>query len=749
MKHWLAENRIYLVLIAIFALMASLAPNFLTWNNQTSIMKGMSLQALPAIGFTIVMITRQLDLSIGSVLTLGGMLTVGLQPQLGWGGSIAVAVAAGCAVGYLNGFLVTKAKVDSFIATLGTMIIVQGFVYQYSGGDTLVVENFALGDWMESSFLPLLSPRILLVILIVLVFEAFLKKTSMGRAFYLVGGNATTAWHAGIPVDRYVTSAFVISGGLSALGGALFSISINSATTTMGVTSLMVVVAAVIIGGTSMNGGKGSVFKSMIALIALTMLANGFSAMGAGWEIQKITGGLVLASVILYDAWVQYRKEQVKGQRHELLEQLEILEDTTMQKKNDNTLAIVCVSAVACVAIVAIFAMFNLRLAKNSAATMVAMPAHTNVPASPATANGQSNLEWSLAIDASDLTSVDGQLLIPPSSPKTIPERPANPEALEEHDAGYWYDMEYAGWGLDKINIPQSPADGTRGKKVAFLKMVDHPYQTANERGMQKIADMYGIEMKTMVANADINTQAQQVDQVINEGADLVIINPVDAKACLPLFRKLNQAGIPIIASNVLPSDEAMAYTLAWTGPDDWGQMRMLARDFAELMNYEGGYCIVRHRPGSSPYFARTFAIITELKKIAPKMELLAMQTTDLEAEKSMQVVSDWITRFGPELKGIVSCDDSGAQVGINEAVANADREDIIRVAAGNSKVGMEFIQYGSLKAITFQSPEADGAIPMQLAADWFNGKPVDAVRYLPQRIITIENVEEFLPAQW
>lgn len=760
MKRWVSENRIYFVLLAVFLMMAGLAPNFLTWPNQTSIMKGMSLQALPAIGFAIVLIARQLDLSVGSVITLGGMLAVGFQPQFGWTGSIAIALAGGALVGLINGLLVAKAKVDSFIATLGSMIVVQGFVYSFSGGDTLALNTFALGDWMEAPLMPLLSPRILIVVLIVIGFEVMLKKTPYGRGFFLVGGNPQSAWHAGLPVDRYVIGAFVISGTLAALGGALFSISINSATTTMGVSSLMIIVAGVIIGGTSMTGGKGSVFKSMIALIALTMLANGFSAMGAGWEIQKITSGLVLASVILYDAVIERRKQAVKGQRHELMAELEnedalaSLADSdseqsttenpnsevpSMHKKSDSSFAMVCVAAVACVAIVAIYAMHSQRLATLS----------STGPAVSTGSPGQSNLAWSLAVDTSQLRSADGQLLVPPSEPKTIPPRPTDPSTLPEDDADHWYDMEYAGWGLDKTNLPVSPADGARGKKVIFLKMVDHPYQTANERGMRKIAEAYGITVKTMVANADINIQAQQVDQTINEGADLVIINPVDSKACLPLFRKLNQAGIPVIASNLLPSQEAMAYCLAYTGPDDWGQMRLLARKFAELMNYEGGYALVRHRPGGSPYFSRTNGIITELKKVAPKMKALAMQTTDLEAEKSMQVVSDWITRFGSELKGIASADDSGAQVGINEACNNADREDIVRIAAGNSKVGMEFVQDGSLAAITFQSPEADGAIPMQLAADWFNGKEIEPIRYLPQDIIMTDNVDEFLPAQW
>jgi ABC-type sugar transport system substrate-binding protein len=360
--------------------------------------------------------------------------------------------------------------------------------------------------------------------------------------------------------------------------------------------------------------------------------------------------------------------------------------------------------------------------------------------------------EEGLAVDLSGLKSDDGQpLILIDDSPLTPPPRPANPHALTEEDALYWYDMEYAGWQGTKQNLPASPKSGARGKHVVCLRHMDHPYTTAYTRGMQKVADAYGITLKTLTAgNADVNIQSQQVDQVINARPDMVIIFPVDAKSVVPMLRKLNQAGVPTITSNLIPVDAGMPYTLAWTGPDDWGQFRMLAREFARRINYEGGYCIVQHMPGGSPFFSRTYSIVTELKKIAPKMRLLEKQTTKLEAEKSMQVVSDWITKYGSDLKGIASADDSGAQIGINEACRRANREDIIRVAAGNSKVGMDFIRAGTLHAITYQSAEADGALPMKLAAEWFCGKEITRpVYYLKKHIITAVDVAQFMPAQW
>jgi ribose transport system substrate-binding protein len=362
------------------------------------------------------------------------------------------------------------------------------------------------------------------------------------------------------------------------------------------------------------------------------------------------------------------------------------------------------------------------------------------------------DLKASLAVDVSKLKSSDGQpLIIMDDSPLNPPVRPADPAALPEDDPLRWYDQEYAGWKCTKVNLPTSPADGAKGKTVWCLRHMDHPYTTAYVNGMQKVADAYHMTLKVMTAgNADVNIQSRQVDQAINARPDMVIILPVDAVAVVPMLRKLNQAGVPVIASNLIPVDQGMQYVITWTGPDDWGQFRMLAREFAKRMNYEGGYCIVRHMAGSSCFNSRTWSVVTELKKIAPKMKCLDMQTTMLNSDKTTPVVAGWIAKYGKDIKGLASADDSGAQIGINDACAKAGREDIVRVAAGNSKVGMDFIKAGTLHAITYQNAEADGALPMKLAADWFNGKTdLKPVYYLPKHVITAKDVDKYLPPQW
>jgi ribose/xylose/arabinose/galactoside ABC-type transport system permease subunit len=316
------NNRIYLLLIIVFIFMSVAAPNFFTVFNLTNILRGTCLGALAAIGFTVVMISGQLDLSIATVINLAAVFTIGLQPKLGWIPAIIAGILSGILVGWVNGMLVAKAKINSFIVTLGTMTVLQGFTYMYCKGGSLNISDFRLGDWFEKPLVPFLPPRVIITILFVAFFEIILLRTRYGRGYFVVGGNKNTAWLAGMNTDRYYIAAFVLSGFTAAVSGVLFSISISSAVPNMGekgVSPLMIVLAATIIGGTSMAGGKGSIVKSAVAVLLLTMLTNGLNCFGAGYEVQILVSGVVLSVVVLYEAYVLYKQDRVKGQRSELL----------------------------------------------------------------------------------------------------------------------------------------------------------------------------------------------------------------------------------------------------------------------------------------------------------------------------------------------------------------------------------------------------------------------------------------------
>ena len=327
--------RVWLLCAGIFAVMGTIAPNFLTARNFADILKGVATNLPAAIGFTIVLLAGQLDLSVGSAMTLGGMLVMGLAPELGWAGAFAVAVSAGVVLGLANGLLVARAKINSFIVTLGAMIIVYNAMAIYCKGGTIATDSFGLSDWFGqpligsagaaqwTAWLTLwLTPRNLIPLAILAAASLMLRRTPLGRGFYLLGGNPQTAWYSGLRVDAYLVGAFALSAGLSAMGGSLVAMSEAAGSLKLGENSLMAIVAAAIIGGTSMEGGKGSVIGTAVALVALTALINGLSCLGAGHEIKLMASGLVLAMVILYDAYWLYLKQRTKGQRRDLLLEL-------------------------------------------------------------------------------------------------------------------------------------------------------------------------------------------------------------------------------------------------------------------------------------------------------------------------------------------------------------------------------------------------------------------------------------------
>ena len=750
LPHLLNEHRALLMLLVLFAGLSACAPNFLSVHNMTTILKGASLNAIVAVGFTLILILGQLDLSVGAVVMLCGMLTIGLQPRLGWWGAVPLSLVAGGLVGLANGWLVVRARINAFIVTLGTMTITMGLTHLYSDGGSKAIDDFRLADWLDRPILPFLPPIVIITLLVLAGFSVLLNWTRPGRNFFMVGGNPEAAWLAGLNRDRYLMVGFVLCGLTAAAGGTLFAASLSSMTSSavLGSRTLMTVLAAVIIGGTLMSGGKGSVLKSYFAVLMLTMLFNGIGCFGLGFEVQIFVNGVILAVVVLYEAYALHRHELLKGRRPELMKELGIRNyelgiagqdgDTGEPEMSDkNRFALVCVTLVAIVAITAITAMY-FRQAALQAQIIAAVGKAQSTAATP-------------SADVYALRGTDHQpYLFPPEGGKMmIPERPADPKALPETEKLHWWDIEYAGWKVDKAPMPASPKDGPRGKRVILLKAGDHPYWTAYVRGFTTIANFYGMQIKVFNGNWNMDLQAQQADQAVNEKPDMIIFAPVDATGCTPLLRKIHQAGIPCITSNTTPCDEAMKYCIAWTGPDDWGQFRMLSRLFADTLGKQGGYAIIRHMPGSSPFFSRTFAPITELREYAPEMKLLAMDTTNLEAEATMQLVGAWLSKFGPELKGLILAGDDFTMTGSLEALKKAGRTDVVIVAAGNSKTGMDSVKAGESLAVTYQSAEGDGAIAVHSAARWFGGEALDPVVYLPKHLITRADVDQFMPAQW
>lgn len=344
-----AENRIYFLLLAVIVIMSVLAPGFLRTGNISPMLKTALLPIIVGIGFTYVMIGGNFDLSVGAVINVGAVVAMGEfnrfyrlfggeasgTPAIFWAWVIAfaAALAAGGVVGLVNGLLVAKLKVHSFIVTIGMLTAMSGFVYTYSQGNTISADSYALVDIIEKPFVRLpyidfLTMRSAATIAVLVFFEILLAKTRWGRALYMVGSNEEAAWQAGIDGEAKVIWTFVISGVTAAFGGILFAASMNAAVPNYGergINPLMMILASTIIGGTVMTGGGGSVVKTAAAVIAIQAIFNGLISMGLGFDTQVLAAGTLLGLAVLYEAYVLYRHSLRKGERPALRDEAERL----------------------------------------------------------------------------------------------------------------------------------------------------------------------------------------------------------------------------------------------------------------------------------------------------------------------------------------------------------------------------------------------------------------------------------------
>lgn len=330
---------------------------------------------------------------------------------------------------------------------------------------------------------------------------------------------------------------------------------------------------------------------------------------------------------------------------------------------------------------------------------------------------------------------------------KVVPQAPDSRENLTEESASYWHDLEYAGWDVEKTNIPESPRNGARGKRVVYIQPGTHPYLEDYRENLQSKADSAGIELIVLQSDWDDELFHRNVDKAITLNPDLILLNPENQKRSTEWYKKINKAGIPVFGGNFLPQKEGFAYLAAWTGPDDWGQSRLLARALADAMNNRGNYAILRHLEGTSSFYARTYGIKTELNRQAPEMKCLDMKAPGIGRQEVYEQVLHWLDTYGTDLQALVCADDELAMLGVVDALKERKREDIVTVAAGSSRTGLELLRHGWLEAISFQNAAVDGSIAMETIIDWFEGIPVEPIRYLPKYIIHKEEAEEFLKA--
>jgi len=323
--------------------------------------------------------------------------------------------------------------------------------------------------------------------------------------------------------------------------------------------------------------------------------------------------------------------------------------------------------------------------------------------------------------------------------------RPENQKGFPEDDARHWFDLEYMHWQVEKKPMPDSPMDGPEGKYVLCNIPTSHPYMDNFREGMEEVAGINKVDVEFIYTGKGRDAQSEYADLVIEKQPDLAIHMMPEFSTSDGIYHKIYNAGIPIICSNMMPAREDLPYILSWTGPHDWEMSRELARTFAELMDYKGGYALIQQFEGTYCNIARTWGVITELKKVAPDMTCLDFCSTNMDQSLSEMTVEKWIDGFGESLKGIVSADSLIVQKGIDRALRKSGRQDVICVSHWSPPEALRFIKNGTLKATTYQSGFIDGTLSMQTAVDWFSGFEIPPVCYMPIHVITEHDVDLFL----
>lgn len=290
-------------LIVLFAVIACLNSSFIDPGNLKNLLRQISINALIAFGMTFVILTGGIDLSVGSILALssalmGSFIVSGVDPILG----IVLACLIGAALGSVNGLIIAYGKVAPFIATLATMTIFRGLTLVYTNGNPIsgLTEDEAFLNFGQGYFLDIPVPAVMMLIMFYVCWF-ILHKTPLGRKTYAIGGNEKVSFIAGIKINRIKIFAYTITGMLCGMAGAILTSRLNSAQPTAGTGYELDAIAAVVLGGTSLSGGKGRIVGTLIGALIIGTLNNGLNILNVSSFYQQVVKGIVILLAVLMD----------------------------------------------------------------------------------------------------------------------------------------------------------------------------------------------------------------------------------------------------------------------------------------------------------------------------------------------------------------------------------------------------------------------------------------------------------------
>jgi ribose/xylose/arabinose/galactoside ABC-type transport system permease subunit len=303
-KEIISKYGIYLAFLIMLILFSALNPKFLNPRNILNIVRQITFNSILAMGMTMVIITGGIDLSVGSVLALVAVVTASLvrieSPLLPFPLAMLVGLILGCFCGLVNGFIVTKGKLAPFITTLVMMTITRGAAQLFTQGRPISGLNTSFlfigaGSWL------MIPVPIYILAFIVLISYFIINNTRTGRYIYAVGGNEQAARASGIKVDRTKIFVYAFSGTMAALVGIILTARLNSAAPVLGSGYELDAIAATVIGGTSMEGGRGKINRSLIGGLIIGTISNGLDILNVSAYWQQIIKGLIILTAVFID----------------------------------------------------------------------------------------------------------------------------------------------------------------------------------------------------------------------------------------------------------------------------------------------------------------------------------------------------------------------------------------------------------------------------------------------------------------
>lgn len=290
-----------LVLVGLCIFLTLLRPRFLNPDNLLNILRQATINGIIAMGMMLVILTRGIDLSVGSILAVAAMITASML-QSGQSSIVALlaCVGVGGGLGLLNGLLISRANIPPFIATLGTMTALRGFAQAYSDGQPIT----GLDEGFRQVGIGSAGPIPIPIIIAAIVFIGgylLLNQTPLGRQIFALGDNQRAAFFTGLPTRTLTTFVYIISGALSALAGALLIARLNSAQPILGRGYEFNAIAAVVVGGTSFTGGEGTVMGTLLGVLIIEVLNNAINLLNVPSDFQGVVqGGVIALALLLY-----------------------------------------------------------------------------------------------------------------------------------------------------------------------------------------------------------------------------------------------------------------------------------------------------------------------------------------------------------------------------------------------------------------------------------------------------------------